>query len=533
MRKSLLPVAGVALLALAGTAFGAEFQPFGAVGIGGAGVARTTNAYAGHWNPAGLAFNEMTFSMKIGASAGLRVSKGLADNVDRLSEFTEEGADGLSTIDRLETLDGSDPAAVADMVSLLNVIGDIEEQKGTLSLSANAVVALQYKHLAFGAFGTMEGFAQPLPDLVRILPTTTGGTSIATPADFFTTLGTPVSEAGYQPRFFTDQQLQDIASVFTDPTLTNGAVTADQATAMAQALDQQFDTNRPQASAGDIAGTITTTLSSQLRASNDPVAAAANTIDDNRTAVMVKSLAYIEFPLSYGHPIDLGAFGKLGIGGSLKAIRGRVYQSRVELIEGDENVESDDILDNFTKNFEETNAITVDLGALWKYNNWVSVGVVAKNLTSPSFDSPQLKNQNGEFVDEGGNIVAIPIQDDKVKLKPQVRLGVAFDPLSWLTIAADLDLTENETVLSGLGFKSRHFGGGIELHPYTWFKVRGGAYTNLANSEIGPVATAGLTLGTKWVNLDLDGAYGLESARFEGKKYPKEARADLNLNVQF
>lgn len=531
MRKSLLPVAGVALLALAGTAFGAEFQPFGAVGIGGAGVARTTNAYAGYWNPAGLAFNEMTFSTKIGASAGLRVSKGLADNVDRLSEFTEEGADGLSTIDRLETLDGSNPGAVADMVSLLNVIGDIEEEKGTLSLSANAAVALQYKHLAFGAFGTMEGFAQPLPDLVNILPTTTGGTSIATPADFFTTLGAPAGDPAYVPLFFNAQQLQDIASVFTDPALTNGTVTAAQATAMAQVLDQQFATAPPGASADALAGTITSTLSTQLRASNTP--GSTNTIDNNRTAVMVKSLAYVEFPLSYGHPIDLGAFGKLGIGGSLKAIRGRVYQSRVELIEGDENVESDDILDNFTKNFAETNAITVDLGALWKYNNWVSVGVVAKNLTSPSFDSPQLKNQNGEFVDEGGNIVAIPIQDNKVKLKPQVRLGVAFDPLSWLTIAADLDLTENETVLSGLGYKSRHFGGGIEVHPFTWLKVRGGAYTNLANSEIGPVATAGLTFGTRWVNLELDGAYGLESARFEGKKYPKEARADLSLNMQF
>jgi hypothetical protein len=112
-----------------------------------------------------------------------------------------------------------------------------------------------------------------------------------------------------------------------------------------------------------------------------------------------------------------------------------------------------------------------------------------------------------------------------------IRAGVSIDPLSWLTIAADWDLTKNETVL--IDQKSQVLGGGIELHPLTWFKVRCGAYENLADTESGIVPTAGLTVGTKWVNLDIDGAMALKKEKFKDTDYPKEARVQLNFNVLF
>lgn len=536
MNKLILPAAA-ALLALAGTAFGAEFQPMGALGIGGAGVARTNNAYAAYWNPGGLAFNQMTFSVPLGVGVGLRVSKGLADNVDRLSKFTEEDSNGNSVIDNLENLDttGSNPTAVGDMVSLLAVIDDIDRQKGTLSLDVSTALALQVKHFAFGAFGTMEGFARPLPDMVNVFPTAVGtSTAVASPSGLWSAAGSPTETVGYTPQFFTAQQVQGIADVFSNPLLTADTIDASQALGLAQTIDQQMANNpEPTGLSNDaIYNTVTTVLSNQLVASNaNP--GADNSIDNNKTAVMVKSLAYVEFPLAYGHPIDLGAYGTLGIGGAVKVVRGRVYQSRIELIDDDESVDSGDILDNFTENFEESTSVTVDLGALWRYREWLSVGIVAKNLTSPKFTSPDLKNQRGEFVDNGGNLVTVPVRDEAVKLKPQVRMGVALDPLSWLTIAADLDLTDNETVLSGLDYSSRHLGGGVELHPFTWLKLRAGMYKNLSNDDIGPVATAGLTFGTRWVNLEVDGAYGLETAEFDEESYPKEARAQANLNIQF
>ena len=124
------------------------------------------------------------------------------------------------------------------------------------------------------------------------------------------------------------------------------------------------------------------------------------------------------------------------------------------------------------------------------------------------------------------------MRDADVKLKPQVRLGVALDPLSWLTIASDLDLTENDTVLSTLDYKSRTLGAGLEMH-LSWLKLRGGMYKNLANSETGPVATAGLTIGIPWVILEVDGAYGLDKAKYKEKDYPKEAKVQAQIVMQF
>ena len=510
MRNRIVVPVTAAVLTLAGAAFAAEFQPMGALGIGGAGVARTTNAMAGYWNPAGLAFNERAVSVPISVSTGLRVSQGLADNVDRLSKFTEGDPSALDNLKNINTA-VVNAQALGDIVGLLSVIKDIETQKGTISLGGNAVLAVQVKHFSFGAFGTIEGFAMPESDLVNVLPSDAGGTTAVTPTEFANLAGTPASSN----LFFTDAQLR--TNILNS--LTANGFTALQADNIVNALDAQL--------AGS--GTVTQQQAADVLANTvAPAFTSGGSIDNNETSVLVKSLGYLEFPISYGHPIDLGKYGKLGIGASLKPIRGRVYASKLKLVE-DDSVDSGSITDNLDKNYAESNSITIDLGAFYKYKNW-NVGLVAKNLTSPKFDAPELKDQNGQFVLDGsGN----RIKTDKVTLKPQVRLGVAVDALSWLTVAADLDLTDNETVLSSLDYKSRHFGGGIEAHPLTWLKLRAGMYKNLSNGEVGPVATAGLTFGTKWVNFDIDGAYGLESARYKEKNYPKEARVQTTLNIQF
>lgn len=519
----------LAVLLVASSATAAEFQPMGALGIGGAGVARITNGYAPYWNPAGLAFNEQTMSIPLDVSVGLKVSKGLADNVDRLSKFTEDKAvfDNIKTLNSTSGTSIDKANAVGDVVNFISIINAIDTQKGTISLNANAALALQIKHFGTGVFATMEAFARPDVDMKNVLPQTNSNDTAPaiSRADFVTAAGT----SGVTTTYFSTDQKTQITTAFT-----SAGFTSPDATNIINAIGNRLaqgnvtvnGSTLPSIDPATVTRTLTTVVAPAFSAP-----AGTNTISNNQTAVLIKNLVYLEIPFSYGHPIDMGNYGKLGIGGSVKIVRGRVYQSSIQLVNGDEGVKSNDIVSNFNKNFEESTGITADLGAFWKYKDWLNVGLVAKNLTSPKFKSPALKDQNGNLVttDAKGN----PVSNEDVKLKPQVRMGIALEPWSWLTFAADLDLTENETVLSGLGYKSRTLGGGVEIHPGRWFKIRAGMYKNLANDEIGPVATAGLTFGLPWLNLEVDGAYGLETAQYKEKSYPKEAKVQAQLNIQY
>ncbi|ACM22152.1 hypothetical protein Geob_3815 [Geotalea daltonii FRC-32] len=485
---------------MSGTSLAAEFQPMGTLGIGGAGVARTFDSHAPYWNPAGLAFNDKSFSSRVDASVGLKVNEGLADNVDRLSELD------FDTFSKYNA--GSATAqTVTDTIKALSILGDIEEKKGTLAVNGNAVVGFQIKHFAFGAFGTFEGFAQPVPDTTNILPNAGTTTAAITPND----LATPVAGSAASNIFFSQQQRTDIQMALT----TNNQFTPAQAQDIINAADAQL------AGSGISNQAATSSLITMGQTLANP---GTKTLDNNTSSVLTKSLAYIEFPLSYGHAVPLGAFGTLGIGATAKILTGRVYQSQTYLLKSGTNVESSDIVSDMTDNFKDSTALGVDLGALWRPKDWVSVGIVAKHLNSPKFDAPDLKDKNGNVVPgSGGN----------VKLKPQVRMGVSIDPLTWLTLAADVDLTDNETVLSSDNYKSRNIGGGFEWHYFSWFKLRGGMYSNIAEKGIGPTATAGLTFGTKWINLDIDGAYGLDTAEYKDKSYPQEARVQTQINFLF
>lgn len=516
MGKSVAVVTGLAL-ALSTAAHAAEFQPIGSLGMGGAGVARNMGPYAAYWNPAGLAFADKGFSMTAGAGAGLRVSDGLAENVDRLSKFTDGNPSALDNLENLDTT-MANAQAIGDVVNLMTVIKDMETDQGTLALNIDAAVGFQVRQFGFGLFVLTEGYGQPLTDLTNVLPSGPGGAMTA--ADLVTLAGTPAAST-----FFTASQVADMRTALAGSGIIDATQQTNIINALGNSLASPANPELPSLTAAQAVDTVVNVLG--------PALGTDNVLDDNQTAVMVKNVAFAELPVAYGHAFQLGDSDRLGIGGAVKVVQGRVYQTRVRLTENGESVTSDDIVDALNDNYEESTNVTLDLGMQWKHADWLTVGVVGKNLTSPKFKSPELKDQHGNLVDRSGNPVVTPFQDKDVTLKPQARLGIAVDPLSWLTLAADIDLTENETVISGLDYKSRHLGGGFELHPLSWFKFRGGIYKNIADEEIGPVVTAGLTLGTPWVLLELDGAYGLDTAKYKEDTHPKEARAQAGLTIQF
>jgi len=488
MRKLSL-LLGSSLVLAASAAGAADFQPIGsALGMGGAGVARTYNAYAPYYNPAGLAFKELAFSSRLNGGAGLRINSTMTESVDRLgkldvNELAELNLSGANSASQ-------NLALVSKATQFVGVLNDLGRHDGTLTVNANAVLGFQYQNFAIGGFSTIELASLTATETTRVA---LGG--VASVADLATAIGAATATPG---TFFTATQRNEIAAAFSN----NAGV--------ANAIDKHFTDNRP----------VTNQTPEQLKDALVRIGAAmtnsTGSLENNQSTLEYKGLITTDVPISYGHPIKLGSLGTLGVGASLKVIWGRAFIGESQIVKVKD---SGDIVKNITDHYRDTTTFGIDLGALWRYSDWLNVGVVAKNLNAPEFDSPVVASIQGTTLKE------------TFRLKPQVRTGISVDPLSWLTVAADLDLTRNDTIL--FGKQSQYFGGGVDIHPLTWLKLRGGVYKNLAAGEIGVVPTFGLTIGSKWVNLELDGAMALENGRFEDKEYPREARAQFSLNVQF
>ncbi len=480
MHRYLITAAVVLLCCYLGSpVFGAEFQPMGAVGIGGAGVARMKDGFAPYWNPAGLAFNEKAYSTRIEAGVGVRLNNGLAENIDSLGKIDFDAVSNLANSNSA----GITASQFGDAIKLVAILEDIKAKGGALTANGNAVFGNQIKHFGFGAYGSLEATAIPSPDTTRVL---LADGNIPGAITSISGLADPGSNG-----YFSAAQRSQLTTALTGAGFSN--------------TDSIINTAASQLANSGVSSTNAVAALTNVAAAFASGATALN-ISNNQSSIITRGLAYMEIPLSYGHPVDLGAFGKLGIGGSVKLIPARVYSTSLSIF----NTDSGSIVRDLTESYTDSTSWGVDCGLLWKPKNWLAVGVVGKNLNTPKF-----KAQDG----------------DELKIKPQARLGVAWDPFSWLTFAADLDLTKNETLLPG--YYSRHLGGGLELHPFNWLKLRGGGYKNMAQGDIGPVVTAGLTFGTKWVNLDVDGAYGLEKGRYNDQDFPKESRAQVNLNIQF
>ncbi len=504
-----------------------EFQPIGALGMGGAGVARNNGALTAYWNPAGGAFNDSPFAMNLGVGIGAKGSDGLTENVDRMSDIK---------FDSVKNFNKTGPGAVnavGDMVKLVTIIDDINKRGGNLALNGQVPVAFSIKHVSFGIYGNFEGYVQPKADANNVLPntvTTTGTGTTTTTTTSVTDLYDAVKGQTYTPSgYFSTDQLTSLANEF-NKTLNNPANSLQLATA----IDNQLN------GSGIPADTALTSLTTTLIPALTTTGGNTKTFDKNTTSAMTKAIMYYEVPLSYGHPFDFGNYGKLGIGATAKVISGSVYQNQVLLVNrpGGDSAGSGDLVKDITKNSKSSVNFGLDLGALYKYDKWLSVGLVAKNLNSPKFtapeyDQPKFDESIDPITNKPKGMSSTKVKGGDVTLDPQVRFGVSLDPFSWLTIASDLDLTANNTVAPGTvvgsSVKSRNFGGGLELHPYSWLRLRGGAYKNLANSDIGTVLTAGLTLFV----LDIDGAFATDTFKLKGSTIPQEAKIQIAMSFAF
>jgi len=222
-------------------------------------------------------------------------------------------------------------------------------------------------------------------------------------------------------------------------------------------------------------------------------------VNNNLTYVQAVGIGLAEVPVAYGHKFELSG-GNIMIGGAAKFMQAITYTETLSI---DNSGSSDD------KNDKTSTSFGIDLGLAYEpsFAKDLTIAIVAKNLNSPEFD----------FIDGSTH-----------SIDPMIRAGIAYNIFDSLEIAADIDLTENDTFVGEV--KSQMLGGGLNFQPTSWFSLRGGLMQNLdSNDKAEMIYTAGLGIGVKWFQIDLSGQMSQNTTTVDGQEYPQYAKVNLAL----
>jgi len=230
-------------------------------------------------------------------------------------------------------------------------------------------------------------------------------------------------------------------------------------------------------------------------------------LDNKLTCLNLTGLVYLELPIAYGRRLDT-PYGTLDLGGSFKIMPGYTIYKDISI-----DTESGDVNDDLDDNEKRSTSWGVDIGLLFTpaAAEKLSLGLVAKNLNTPRFDTKGASD---------------------LKVKPQVRMGAAYSFLEGkLTAALDIDLSRNETFIPD--YDAQYIGGGVNYRPMNWLTLGAGLMQNLAGNDEGTILTLGFGIGPKWLQLDLGAMASTRSSEVSGSSIPRYAKVQLALNSRW
>ncbi|CAM2746693.1 conjugal transfer protein TraF [Helicobacter felis] len=211
----------------------------------------------------------------------------------------------------------------------------------------------------------------------------------------------------------------------------------------------------------------------------------------------LRALVLGSVPLGYAKGFDFRRAGKLSVGIDARYIYTMSYGVSASgnlntLVNKGDQLIGD--LTSFSMNsIVRQSTFGIDLGLAYRIKG-VSVGLVGKYL-----NAPKIRFNDGS----------------SMRIDPQVRLGLGYR-WKWLSLAWDLDLTSNQTMM--LGRYSRMTGGGIMAH-FKWFALKFGAMGNISEKGLhqGIILTGGIRL---FKVLDISVQSGLQKTALGGIKIP-------------
>ncbi|MDT8287364.1 MAG: conjugal transfer protein TraF [Elusimicrobiales bacterium] len=517
MRGRILTV--IALFALTATAGAEQWQVLGTrpMGMGGAFVAVAQGPIAQYWNPAGLVKTRANVSgMEIPVGVNLEFTGGIVKNASEIGDM----ADKLNAVQAAQSGGSAiTPQQAADFVKTMSLLSDMATPgKGALveaagganfkfskvAISVNNFTAvgvtatIDINNLNLGDGGTETGIQFPAGSGTTVLAGSlaTAASDLATALDQLNN-GTP--NAVYQLLCGTGGNCD--ATITNNATLANAlAAYANDATQVSQAA----------------------TLISQYASDAAPIvtgALAGGDYNDNTSNLTLEAASFIEIAAGYAWNMDKYLSG-LSLGGNVKAINGRMASTTFLFMN---NSETGDAFDDMLEDAKSSWAPGLDLGLLWNINSKYKgipfsprLAIVGRNLNSPKFDRPDTV---------GGSYT----------LDRQVRLGLAFNPLNFWTLAADVDLTENKTEVDG--FKSRQMALGTEINIINRkafnIPLRAGIMKNLSESDSKLAYTLGTGLNLLHMHFDVSGVISSEKTTLDDTDIPTKVGVSASFGLLF
>ncbi|MGI0440236.1 conjugal transfer protein TraF [Helicobacter himalayensis] len=193
----------------------------------------------------------------------------------------------------------------------------------------------------------------------------------------------------------------------------------------------------------------------------------------------VSSLVLTEVPVGYAYSFDPG-LGKISLGVALKYMNASYAHSSVLLDSKFNEKKLTDLLNDSLKRKGAVSSsnVGIDVGMTYAPVESLTLGLVGKNLNSPSFG----------------------FGETKLRIKPQARFGAGFNPSERIVIAADIDLTNNDVItLGGTRLQSQKMGVGIDFDAVL-FNARAGLAKDLRQDN-GAIISAGIGFGFLDVSL--------------------------------
>ena len=524
MKRQLL---AVCLLCLCGTLFAQSWQMVGsrAMGMGGAGVAVSTGAEAQYWNPAGLVvLDEQEKDFILGFGAQMETTKNVMDSLDGLKDMSDK----YKTLSNKIKAGGTPDAS--DLTTLFQGVGDIANltKEGT-GVLAGADAGFGFKIKNFGvsvrSLGTMG--ITPTVDQVNVGFSTQGGGA-----------GLNLSGSTSAPVDTTEQQAANIIADVINSTGTFDALKALLGGTYTNATELANKLVNTASGAGSTPAQILEAAqkaAEYLPSAADLVknagsASGGNGYENNTSRVMADVAAFSEASLGYGHEVING----VQIGANLKVIEGTLAQTGILVLQDKDEIK--DIAKDAWDHKRNTTQLGIDLGARLNFARLLdkeiwgkpTIGMTVRNINSPKFKRPNMPANIDPRLVDGWDT-------SDYKLKPQVRAGGALELFNRLTVAADLDLTENDTSVKGYQSRQLAFGGEIDLTKGKGFGVplRVGINKNLAESQSETYYTAGIGLRIVHFWLELAGAISNDTVEVDNKDIPAAAAASLQFGFTF